>query len=56
MKNWRQTAIVPEKAGLDAAAMDSIAASIPASRQVLLACRTRRFEMAGWLPRWPPSF
>ena len=56
MKNWRQTAIVPEKAGLDAAAMDSIAASIPASRQVLLACRTAASRWPDGLPRWPPSF
>ena len=48
MTDWRQAAVVPEKAGLDAAAMGSIAASIPADQHVLLACEAYCFEMVGW--------
>jgi hypothetical protein len=49
--DWRETALVPENAGPDPAAMDSIMGGIPTGQQVLLACRTSRFEMNRWVAR-----
>jgi hypothetical protein len=49
--DWRRTALVPENAPPDPRVMESIAATIPADRLVVLACRTGRFEMAGWVAR-----
>lgn len=42
--DWRETAVIPEKASPDGTVVDSISAAIPSGQQVLLACRTVRFE------------
>jgi hypothetical protein len=39
---WRETAVVPEGADPDPAAVDSIASTLPAGQHVLLACQTTR--------------
>jgi hypothetical protein len=49
--DWRETAVVPEGADPDPAAVDSIASTLPAGQHVLLACQTTRFEMNVWVAR-----
>jgi hypothetical protein len=47
--DWRKTAVIPENASPDAAAVDSISAALPAEQRVILACRTVRFEFNFWV-------
>jgi hypothetical protein len=49
--DWRETAVVPDGAGPDPAAVDAIASTLPVGQHVLLACQTTRFEWNVWVAR-----
>lgn len=49
MTTWHDTAIIPEDAAPCLDAVDAVVRVIPASQRVLLACRSQRLEMSGWV-------
>lgn len=49
--DWQTTALIPENAPPDSVAMNAIAAALPSTERILVACRTGRFEVAGWIAR-----
>ena len=51
MDDWRATALVPDDAQPDPAAVASILGAIQAGQRVIVACRSLRFEMTGWVAR-----
>jgi hypothetical protein len=53
MTSWRDTATIPEDAQPSPNAVDALARTIPAGQQVLLACRSLRFEMSAWVAQTP---